>query len=543
MKINIKGGGSGKGYGSYILRENKKDIDFSEIITLSGDMELGDEIVKSSNYKDNQFNIILEFKGKISNTKAKQVTDDFQELFMHGFDKSEYHFDAVLHQDTANSHVHIRIPKKNLFTDTTLRLYMDNSSVDKESTDRKRVNLIRDFIEEKYGLEKMKDNLRLTPVSKEEIIQKQRAERGQEPFDFSKKKKREQAQKEIIAHIKELHQAEEINNIDDVKNHVEDLDLEYVRTGHDFKTDTHYLTFKNETGKLSLKGELFDERFYTEFKREDRQKQIEDNRSSRGAEPRADADIQSISKALKRSLDKRHEEVKKRYEPPRARARERYKEIQSLQQRTDTKGAEQGEQPLQHHNSVANNDISSTIISDSQKLERQANREGVGSATEEPKNNRREQVYSHSIRRNKALQRQRDLLYPNRPGGIDGTNRNTNRRYGTTREREPRERTSSYERFSESRESLYSQTRGIVQDRANSRATRTRTAERTREAINGAGEELAKLESTVSRRYNQVDRQSEHLIESAKELTRTIEKEIKKENYKEPEQSGEFLRI
>ena len=539
MKINIKGGGTGAGYGNYILRENKKNIDYSKITTLSGDMELGDEIIKSSNYKDNQFNIILEFKGKITDKKAKQVTDDFQELFMHGFDKSEYHFDAVLHQDTANSHVHIRIPKKNLFTDTTLRLYMD-------SADRERVNLIRDFIEEKHGLEKMKDNLRINPIStKEEIIQKQRAERGQKPFDFSKKKGRDQAQKQIIAHIEELHQAELINNIDDVRAVLKDIGLTpNDKQGHDYKTDTYYITTTNDTGKLALKGELFNEQFYTEFKREDRQEQIQNNRSSRRTEPRADADIQSISKALKRSLDKRHEEVKKRYEPQRARARERYREIQSLQQRTDTKGAEQGEQSLQHHTSVADNDISSTSISNSQRLEREANIERVGSAEEVPTRERLKQVYAHTDKRFEIYQEQRKRLYPNRrPGGLDGNSRNTNSRPKETREREPRERTSSYERFSESRESLYSQTRGIVQDRANSRATRTRTAERTREAINGAGEELAKLESTVSRRYNQVDRQSEHLIESAKELTRTIEKEIKKENYKEPEQSGEFLRI
>ncbi len=532
MKINIKGGGTGAGYGNYILRENKKNIDYSKIITLSGDMELGDEIVKSSNYKDNQFNIILEFKGKISDKKAKEVTDDFQELFMHGFSKSEYHFDAVLHQDTANSHVHIRIPKKNLFTDTTLRLYMD-------SADRKRVNLIRDYLEEKHGLEKMRDNLKLQPNSQAEVIQKWREERGQEPFDFSKKKGRDKAQNYIVNHIAEVHEAGLINDIEDVKNLVSELDLEYVRSGHDFKTDTYYLTFKNDTGKISLKGELFNEQFYTEFKREDRQEQIQNNRSSRRTEPRADADIQNIAKSLKRSLDKRHEEVKKRYEPQRARARERYREIQSLQQRTDTKGAEQGKQPLQHHNSDANNNISITIISNSQKLER----EGVGSTTEEPKNNRRKQVYSHSIRRNKALQGQKNLLYPNKQGGIGGTSRNTNSRYGTTREREPRERTSSYERFSEARESLYSQTRGIVQDRANSRATRTRTAERTRETINRAGEELAKLESAISRRYEEVNRESEHLIETVRELERTIEKEIKKENYKESEQSGEFLSI
>jgi len=521
MKINIKGGGTGKGYGSYILRENKKDIDFSKIKVLSGDMALGDEIVKSSNYKDNQFNIILEFKGKISDRKAKKVTDEFQELFMHGFDKSEYHFDAVLHQDTANSHVHIRIPKKNLLTDTTLRLYMD-------SADRKRVNIIRDYLEEKYDLEKMKDNLRLQPKPQAEVIQKWRKDLGQKPFTFEKKKGRDQAQNYIVNYIQEVHEAGLVNNIDDVKRLVDELDLDFVKSGHDFKTDTHYLTFKNETGKISLKGELFNERFYTEFKREDRQEQIEDNRSSRRTEPRADADIQSIAKALERSLDKRHEEVKKRYEPQRARARERYREIQAFQPRTDTRGTEQGEQPLQHHNSVANNAISSTIISNSQKLEREANSERVGDTSKVPTRGREwQQVYTHTNQRFKHYREQKERVYPNRPGGISGTNRNTTSRHGTTAEREPTERTSSYDEFREARESLYSQTREVVQDRANSRATRARTRGQYNEAINGAGEELTSLESSISRRYEQINRESEHLIEAINEFTTTIEQSLK----------------
>ena len=242
MTIKFASGGSGKGYGNYILREGKKlsDLELDKIKVLAGDMSLGDEIIKSSNYKDNAFNIVLGFKGSIAPARARAVLTDFEELFMHGFSKEEYHLDAVLHQDTKHHHVHIRIPKKNLLTDTTLRLYMDK-------VDRKRVNEIRDFLELKHNLERVQDNLKLNPTfSKEEIIQKHRAERGQEPFDFSKKKGRDKAKKQIIAHIEELHQAELINNIDnidDIRAVLKDIGLSPSdKQGHDFKKDEYYIT-------------------------------------------------------------------------------------------------------------------------------------------------------------------------------------------------------------------------------------------------------------------------------------------------------------
>ena len=519
MRIDIKGGGSGKGYGNYILRENKKDVDFSKIKVLSGDMKLGDEIVNSSNYKDNAFNIVLEFKGKISDDKAKAVTDEFEKLFMHGFSKSEYHLDAVLHQDTANSHVHIRIPKKNLLTDTTLRLYMDK-------TDRARVNLIRDYIEEKYDLEKMKDNLKMQPKPKAEIIQEWRKEREQKPFDFSKKRGRDEAQNYIVNYIKELHEAELINSIDDVRKVLKDIELiPSEKQGHDYKTDTYYITVANNTGKLALKGELFNERFYTEFERKDREKQINDNRRPAGTGQSTITSFQKLTSNLEKALNKRYEEVTKRYEPSRRRARERYIRLQRERPKVDSRGAEQGEQAIQHHNSNANNTISSTIIPDSQKIEREASIERMDDTEEEPLSRQsREQIYSYTGNRYKALKRQANILYPDdRKRGIDGTHRNATSRHGKTETRERPERTSSYERFRESRESLYSKARGTMQDRANERGRRRQYSE----SINRVGETVTDLEGSLSRRYKDINRESANTLESALELTRAIEKEIR----------------
>jgi len=79
-------------------------------------MSLDDEIMKSSNIKDNAFNIVLGFNGSIFPDKAKAVLTDFEELFMKGFSNEEYHLDALLHQDVKNHYIHI--PKNILFKNT-----------------------------------------------------------------------------------------------------------------------------------------------------------------------------------------------------------------------------------------------------------------------------------------------------------------------------------------------------------------------------------------------------------------------------------------
>lgn len=546
MTIKFRPSGSGKGYGKYILREGKNlsDAELGKIKVLSGDMTLGDEIVRSSNYKDNAFNIVLGFKGSISPAKASAVLEDFEKLFMHGFEKDEYHIDAVLHQDVDNHHIHIRIPKKNLLTDTSLRLYMD-------SVDRKRVNQIRDFIELKHDLERVVDNLKLVPnIDKEDIIQKHRAERGQEPFDFSKKKGRDQAQKQIVSYIEELHQAELINSIDDVRAVLKDIGLTpSQKQGHDFKTDTYYITTSNDTGKLALKGELFNERFYTQFEREDRQEQIENNRSSRRTEQRADADFQSISKALERSLDKRYQEVKKRYEPQRARARERHRQIQEEQPKTDTRGAEQEQQPLQHHTSVANNDISSTSISNSQKLEREANSEQVDDPKEISTREHQRKIYRHTEQRLEKFERRKERIYQTKRG-ISGTHRNTTGRHRETEDRERTERRRAIEEIRESRDSLHervNQYQSEVLNRVgtsepellrkageNSRAEqiKRKIRERFRGAIDSFGDEVFSKFSRIIGKFGELIRQSEN-------ITRTAER-YKLEREQKPEQDYSY---
>jgi len=528
MTIKFQASGSGKGYGDYVLREYKKlsKAEREKITVLAGDMKLGDEIVKSSNYKDNAFNIILGFKGSISKTKAKAVLEDFEKLFMYGFSKEEYHLDAVLHQDAAHHHIHIRIAKKNLLTDTTLRLYMD-------SVDRDRVNLIRDYLEEIHDLERVQDNYKLVQdKTKEQIIQEHRAERGQEPFNFSKKKGRDKAQNYIVDYIAEAHEAGLINSIDDVKSLVEDLDLEYVRSGHDFKTDTHYLTFKNETGKISLKGELFNERFYTEFKREDREKQIKSNKNARTAERGTNRTLQELEGALKKSLSRRYEEVEKRYAKSRQRARERNRDIQAREREADKERENREQQQVYANNSNVNCNNGNTILSTSKGLSKPRRELARTKRTQTRK--RRSKIYTHTSKRYQDYERQQLLLYSNQQRRVNGTLREADRNNGENKEGSGRERTSSYERFREARESLYEQAQSVMRDRANRRGAR----ERYQGAIDSVRDGLHELQGTIRKGLSAVVEQSRDFISTAKELTRAIEQKIARENYQEPTQGG-----
>lgn len=237
--------GASTGWGNYVLNgTKKKPRDHNKIKVLKGDIEFGDRITNTTSYKQNAYSIVIGFKGKPDNETIESSLDDFEKMFMYGFSKDEYHMDAVLHQDTDNYHIHIRIPKLNLKTGTQLQLYMDRQ-------DRKRVNLIRDFIDIKYNLE--------SPLNNKKLIKEQNKVKY---FDLSKPKIRQQSESAINDYIRELHQADFINSLDDIKNILKETGLIVHKTGHDFAKNFHYITVSNESGKIRLKGDLYNEEFW-----------------------------------------------------------------------------------------------------------------------------------------------------------------------------------------------------------------------------------------------------------------------------------------
>ncbi len=457
MKISVKSGGTGKGWSNYVTRKYVKlsKEERSKITLLSGNTKLGDSIIKSSSYKENSTTLVLSFKGKVSDDKAKAVNEEFKKLFMSGFDEREYHYEAVLHQDTSNTHIHIRIPTKNLLTDTQLRLYYHDKH-------KNFINAIRDYLIIKHELpQPTQEHKQVFSVQskKERLIQEQRAKEGRKSFDFSKKKGRDEAKNYIANYISEIHESGFIKDFDDLKEVVKWLKLDIVKIGKDITGDFNYFTVQDSTGKkIRLTGEIYNEQFW-EHSREDRAEQIRANRILSRTSDGARTSLEEAEQRLKREIEKRKEEVRKRYEPSRRRSREQYAEIISIQNHANSDN-----QPIFRGNRGSD-------------FDENANKRATKHYTEKPdsylqRNNGREAINDGVRTTIRARTRERERILTR------------------TRKRNREPRTSLYEQFKEDRTSLYEQARGTLQDRANERATRARTAERDRETISDFGTKI-----------------------------------------------------
>lgn len=464
MKISIQGGGKGKGWSNYVTRKYAKlsKEDRSKIVILEGNTKLGDSIIKSSNYKNNSTTLVLSFFGKISNSKAKAVNEDFKKLFMSGFNESEYHYEAVLHQDTSNTHIHIRIPTKNLLTDTQLRLYYHDKH-------KNFINAIRDYLISKHDLPQPKQEHK--PVfsvesKKERLIQQQRAKQGRKPFNFSKKKGRDEAKKYIANYIAELHESGFIEDFEDLKEVIKGLELDIVKIGKDITGDFNYFTVQDSEGKkIRLQGEIYNEQFW-EYTREDRTRQIRANRLSRGNDRGAETSLEEAEQRLKRELRKREEEVRKRYEASRIKSREQYAEIISIQD-----NANSDNKPIFRGNRGSDvNEI--------------ANKRATEHDTEKPnsylqRNNGREAI-NDTVRATitRRIREREEILTKNRA-------------------RTNREQKSLYEQFRESRESLYSKARRVMQERGRARAN----SRRNNQAVGVIVEKVGRIRADREARY------------------------------------------
>ncbi len=316
MIIQISGGSSG--WGNYVICGTvSKPRDPNRVKVLKGDINFGDKMVSSGKWKQNAYHLVLGFKGRISEEKAKKVLDDFEKQFMVGFDKSEYHMDAIMHTDTDDDHIHVRIPKMNLLTQTQLRLYYDKK-------DRPRLKLIRDFLDVKYNLESPLDNRQLVQESQELIVEGWREEQKQEPFDFKKKASRTKAQKSILASVLRLHKIGTFDTREDITIWLENLGLN-VKYGYDIPDNFYYVTVSNDSGKSRIKSELFDENFWN-LDRTKRTILIETNLSHRAGKTEGENNLEVITAKLNKANTSRVNYVKKTYSKARSIASKTHKE-------------------------------------------------------------------------------------------------------------------------------------------------------------------------------------------------------------------------
>ncbi|MFT7004210.1 MAG: hypothetical protein ACJAWW_001563 [Sulfurimonas sp.] len=499
----IQFAGTSKGWGNYVINRattswgdyvlngtKKKPRDHNKIKVLKGDIEFGDRITNTTSYKQNAYSIVIGFKGKPDNKTIESALDDFEKMFMYGFSRDEYHIDAVLHQDTDNYHVHVRIPKLNLKTGTQLQLYIDKQ-------DRKRVNLIRDFIDIKYNLE--------SPLNNTKLIKEQHKEKD---FDLSKPKARQQSELAINDYICELHQAGFINNLDDIKNILKETGLNVHKLGHDFAKDFHYITVSNGSGKIRLKGDLYNAEFWNNS-RENRAKQISTNQQHRGINSRTQSEYDRIQDNLRKELNKRYTAVKKRYKSARARADKKLEQLKQKNQESSIREGETLKQQrtkfVQFNQNISSNNDTNIDASELPHIQAISTKQIECTKTIHNKTKERK-IYSYTSKRIELYKEQSKSLYKNRRLSVERDDRDTTNQNSDTRA----ERTSPYNSFNPKRESLYREVRETMQ-----RNTATRTnRERYREALNNIGTRY----KTIRKQYNAFIKSTNGFIQDVKEF-------------------------
>ena len=313
MTINITSGSSG--WGNYVLYGTKEvPRDTSKVEFLEGDIALGDRLSQSNNYEESYYKIVLAFEGKPSDEVLKSAYEDFKKEMFVGFKPDEYHIDAVIHKDTDNYHIHCRVPKQNLKTDTHLQLYMDK-------IDRPRKELIQDYISLKYGFNIAREtNREVFKEQSHEHINKWRKEHNQKPFDFSNKKGQAEAEAQINGYLSEFVKSGLIEKREDISTTLKELGLKIEKeNGLDIKKDFAYTTVSNETGKLRIKGEIHHDRFY-EHNQKDRSSQIDNNRRIKPDRESIEGRAKQVQRDLRGANERRFNKVTELFKVARARA-------------------------------------------------------------------------------------------------------------------------------------------------------------------------------------------------------------------------------
>ena len=314
MTIKVESGQSG--WGNYVLYGTKEaPRDSEKVQFLEGDIALGDRLCESNNYQESYYRIVLGFEGKPSDEIMKSAYEDFKKEFFVGFKPDEYHIDSVIHKDTEHYHIHIRVPKQNLKTDTHLQLYMDKF-------DRPRKELIQDHISLKYGFNIARETNKQVfkeQNTKIDIINKWRKEHNQKPFDFKSKQGQKEAEKQINSYVSDLIKSELITSQDDVKSTLEDLGLKVEKFGHDIKKDFYYATVSNESGKIRVKGDIYKDEFF-KHNAKDRTTSIDNNRRiEQEREPNQER-AERVRRELNKANEKRFNKVTELFKVARARA-------------------------------------------------------------------------------------------------------------------------------------------------------------------------------------------------------------------------------
>jgi len=517
MIININSGSSG--WGNYVINgTKKKPRDKSKVELLDGDISLGDYYSKNNKYEDSYYTVVLGFKGKPSKEVIEGAYNDFKEHFFKGFKEDEYHIDAVIHYDTDDTHIHARIPKQNLLTNTHLQLYY-------HKIDKPRKELIQDYISLKYGFDIAREtNREIVKEQSHEHITKWREERGQEPFNFSNKKNKDKAQSEINKYISGLITSNLIEKRKDITTVLEELGLEVVKdNGLDLKKDFAYITVQNETGKMRVKGEFYHDRFW-EHSTEDRRTQIESNQRIKQDTETIQERFTRVQRELRKANEKRYNKVTEHFRASRARANKQIEETTSKaiadNRRAVRRKLEHNRELIQSTNNqnisnssnIRNNTRSNINDNDKTSSNREQNRTVTDVASAERLSTlcKRREVHSSATRENIYRTRGQNL---HQDRGLDDTYRTTThertrevrRKRAETLREARRTRIELYKTITELREStIRNSTELSIKHEKNANRIRTTT-------------------QRVTEQQQENIRQSEHHISTTQSIANKIE--------------------
>ncbi len=275
MIIRISGGASG--IKEYLEGGQKQDRFYSRDeldsrIILDGDLSITDTIINSMNKHSNKyFHITLAFKeDHISQDMLQNINNEFKEYFLAGYTDEEINYYAEAHLPKIKSyrsnadpdtlierkpHIHIVVPKINLANSTSF-----NPSI-KHCT--KYINAFQEYINDKYGLESPKDNLRVNFNNSSGVISRHKGD------IFGTKNKE---QKSAILNLAVEQNPSSINELKDllISNGYQ------VKVRNENNTQSSYLNIKLDanTKGINLKEFIFKNDFLS-LTKEEKLKQLE----------------------------------------------------------------------------------------------------------------------------------------------------------------------------------------------------------------------------------------------------------------------------
>lgn len=262
MIVTISGGHSG--IREYLETGQKKERGFTrdeadKRVTLSGDLEVTDSIIKSLNYKENYHHITLAFKEDlVSQEDLQKAVNEFEKFVKAAYKNEEINIYAEAHLPKLKSykakngeivirkpHIHIVIPNVNMLTGK----YMEPFG--RVSNNTHYIDSFQELHNQNFGFESPKDNRRNSFDLDSSIISRHTGEL------FGKNRVEKE---ELLNYIVE----NKINSFDEFKEHLKSNGTVRIRNKG---KDTEYLNIKlpHHTKGINLKEFCFTKEFIEEY--------------------------------------------------------------------------------------------------------------------------------------------------------------------------------------------------------------------------------------------------------------------------------------